>query len=173
MISSENKIIGNEMMFDKWKDIIVHDDSNIKGFFCQYRWLSNFYSCPVYYEGIGYNSSECAYQSAKLYPVYREYMRKLSAKDSKTAWKTFGENAILDDTPEEWNSRKYDVMSIILMDKFYRNVKLRDLLISTGDKYLEEKNWWSDSDWGVDSETGIGKNNLGKILMKVREFWKT
>lgn len=100
-------------------------------------------------------------------------MRKLSAKDSKTAWKTFGENAILDDTPEEWNSRKYDVMSIILMDKFYRNVKLRDLLISTGDKYLEEKNWWSDSDWGVDSETGIGKNNLGKILMKVREFWKT
>ena len=35
--------------------------------------------------------------------------------------------------------------------------------------HLEEGNWWGDIFWGVDKKTGAGENNLGKILMKVRE----
>ncbi len=62
-------------------------------------------------------------------------------------------------------------MSSIVFDKFCRSFYLRNRLLETGDKYLEETNHWSDSYWGVDIKKG-GKNNLGKILMKVRDFWK-
>lgn len=30
---------------------------------------------------------------------------------------------------------------------------------------------WKDQCWGVDINLG-GQNNLGKILMKIREYWK-
>ena len=52
--------------------------------------------------------------------------------------------------------------------KFYRNLDIREKLLATGDKYLEEKNFWNDVFWGVDYKKG-GENKLGKILMKVRE----
>jgi predicted NAD-dependent protein-ADP-ribosyltransferase YbiA (DUF1768 family) len=52
------------------------------------------------------------------------------------------------------------------LDKFSRNYQLGDLLIETGDKYLEETNHWKDKIWGVCD--GVGKNWLGKILMDVR-----
>lgn len=61
-------------------------------------------------------------------------------------------------------------MSVILFDKFYRNPNLRQQLIKTDNKFLEETNHWGDQFWGVDIKKG-GQNNLGKILMKIREFW--
>lgn len=39
--------------------------TNIKGFFCQYRWLSNFWPCKVEYDGHKFKSVEQAYQYAK------------------------------------------------------------------------------------------------------------
>ena len=70
------------------------------------------------------------------------------------------------DLREDWEEVKYKVMYDIVLDKFMRNRKLGDLLIETGDKYLEETNHWSDKIWGVCD--GVGKNWLGKILMDVR-----
>ena len=61
-------------------------------------------------------------------------------------------------------------MSSIVFEKFYRNKELRKKLLETGDRYLEETNWWGDDFWGVCN--GEGRNELGKILMKVRDFWK-
>jgi len=37
---------------------------------------------------------------------------------------------------------------------------------------LEEGNWWFDLFWGVDIKTREGENNLGKIIMKVRNELK-
>ncbi|MBK9336371.1 MAG: NADAR family protein [Lewinellaceae bacterium] len=42
-------------------------------------------------------------------------------------------------------------------------------LLETGDANLQEGNTWSDTFWGVDLETGAGENNLGKLLMEIRE----
>ena len=61
-------------------------------------------------------------------------------------------------------------MSSIVFEKFYRNKELRKKLLETGDRYLEETNWWGDDFWG--GCNGEGRNELGKILMKVRDFWK-
>ena len=45
------------------------------------------------------------------------------------------------------------------------------MLLSTGDKYLEETNHWKDTYYGVCD--GVGKNVLGKILMSVRNIIKS
>lgn len=62
-------------------------------------------------------------------------------------------------------------MMEIVFNKFIQNRSLKEKLLDTGNKYLEETNWWKDDFWGVDIKIG-GKNNLGKILMKVRECLK-
>ena len=51
--------------------------------------------------------------------------------------------------------------------KFAQNPDLLQKLLDTGDAHLEETNTWKDTFWGVCK--GEGQNNLGKILMSVRE----
>ena len=50
------------------------------------------------------------------------------------------------------------------------NQSLKIRLLSTEDKYLEETNTWGDKFWGVYKNKG--ENNLGELLMKVREIYK-
>jgi ribA/ribD-fused uncharacterized protein len=172
LMYNEVPIVGNEYSKGDWKKIAIHDETSVKGFFGDdYRFLSNFYDSPVYYDGLLYRSSECAYQAAKLLPHYRPSLQSVSSSVSKRMWKSFGEDSLYDNCAEEWDERKYDVMSVIVFDKFYRNKILRKKLLDTGCKYLEETNWWNDQVYGVDIKNG-GKNWLGTILMKTREYWK-
>lgn len=171
LMFNEVPIVGNEYSKGDWQKIAVHDTNVIKGFFGDYRFLSNFYDSPVYYEGLLYRSSECAYQAAKLLPHYRSALQSVSAATSKKIWKSFGEDSLYDNCAEEWDERKYDIMSSIVFEKFLRNKVLRHKLSSTGDRHLEETNWWKDVCWGVDINLG-GKNWLGIILMNTRYFWE-
>ncbi len=63
---------------------------------------------------------------------------------------------------------KFDVMSLVIMQKF-SNTDLKQLLLGTGSRYLEETNDWGDKFWGVCD--GEGLNNLGRILMAARQFY--
>ena len=145
------------------RDYIIHDDKNIKGFFGEYRWLSNYHVCDIYFEGNKYGSTEAAYQAAKSHDSFiRFQMTELSPGDSKQFAKT-----IL--IRNDWHNVKYDVMSTIVFDKFYRHKDLRIKLLETGDKYLEETNHWGDRYYGVCD--GEGLNVLGNILMNIRSFW--
>ena len=165
----------SEEMYNKnsnWKETVskyqVDNDKEIKGFFFQNRWLSNFYKCDVWYEGNLYPSSENAYMAAKVTRDNRCDFMDFSPVAAKKNWKNY---PLIDKSTEEWDNRKYGVMAVILFDKVFRNINLRQKLIDTGDKYLEEKNHFKDVYWGVDIKLG-GQNNLGKILMKIRDFWK-
>lgn len=51
--------------------------------------------------------------------------------------------------------------------KFTQNTELAGKLLATGDTYLEEGNTWGDRVWGT--VNGIGANQLGIILMKIRD----
>lgn len=156
-----------------WKDIVINDENNVRGFFGEYRFLSNFWSCTVYYDGFRFPTSEHAYMFAKLdlsvmsesdiLSLY-ESVSKMKAKEVKK----WGQTIKL---RPDWENVKYDIMARIVFDKFSRNLELREKLLSTGNKYLEETNWWNDQYWGYDYRKG-GQNNLGKILMKVRDFLK-
>lgn len=167
LMFNEVPVEGTHYKFGDWKQYAIHDESNIKGFFGDYRWLSNFHECQVFFEGLSYRSSENAYQSAKIDTDFRHHLQTCTPNESKKKWKKY---SLIDDSKEEWDDRKYEVMSVILFDKFYRNRILRQKLIDTGDKYLEELNHWSDIFWGVDIKKS-GQNNLGKLLMKIRLFW--
>ena len=148
------------IVFGKERDYVIHDESNIKGFFGEYRFLSNFELGEVVFEGIKYPSSENAYQAAKsLNTDVRKKFVSIEPSDSKK----LGRKIIV---RNDWEKVKYNVMYEIVLDKFTRNKNLGDLLINTGDKYLEETNHWKDTIWGVCD--GVGKNWLGKILMDVR-----
>jgi ribA/ribD-fused uncharacterized protein len=143
------------------RETVQHDEHNIKGFFDNYRFLSNFEPCDVLFDGIIYPSSENAYQAAKsLDTEVRKKFVDISSTESKKLGKIV-------EIRTDWNNIKLDIMYSIVFDKFTRNSKLGDQLIETGDKYLEETNYWKDTYWGVCN--GVGKNWLGRILMDVRE----
>lgn len=165
------------------RDYIVHDDNNIKGFFGEYRFLSNFHVCDVYFEGDLYGSAEAAYMAGKTFD------RKIRKKFFKSTGITPGEVKKLGKSKDgyfinqvtekgdripirsDWDAVKYDHMASVDFDKFFRNLDLREKLLATGDKYLEETNHWKDVYWGVCN--GEGESNLGKILMAIRDFWKS
>lgn len=126
-----------------------------------YRWLSNFWPCTVEYEGLKYLSSEAAYQAAKTLDLnVRKLFQVMTAAESKKV----GKKGLK--LREDWNDIKLIIMHKICFDKFNNNFELRDLLLKTEDKYLEETNWWGDTFWGVCN--GKGDNHLGRILMDVR-----
>jgi ribA/ribD-fused uncharacterized protein len=149
------------------RDYIIHDESNIKGFFGEYRWLSNFEVCDIYFDGELYDSTEAAYMAGKTTDSFlRSQFNKKSNITPKEA-RDFGRRITL---RPDWDKVRYDTMSAVVFDKFYRNLELREKLLATGNKYLEETNHWGDQYWGVCD--GKGESNLGKILMSVRKFWQ-
>lgn len=146
------------------KEYIVHNEKEIKGFDGDYRFLSNFSDANVYFDGMFFFSTENAYQAAKTFDERkRKIFKVLSAGQAKKEGRKL-------EIRSDWEKVKIEVMSVIVFDKFYRNKDLRQKLIETGDKYLEETNDWNDTFWGVCN--GVGRNELGKILMKIRKFWK-
>lgn len=145
--------------------IMINMDKNngIYGFSGCYMFLSNFYPTKIEYEGLQYNSTEAAYQSAKtLDKQLKLKFVNIIASESKK----LGRKLVI---RKDWEHVKIDIMYELLLKKF-SNQSLKDKLLSTGDKYLEETNYWGDTFWGVSKNKG--NNNLGKLLMKVREFYK-
>ena len=59
----------------------------------------------------------------------------------------------------------------VIKAKFDYNNKLKEKLLDTGNKELYEGNTWGDKYWGVVKEGNelVGKNHLGKLLMKLSE----
>lgn len=141
--------------------IVIHTDSVVKGFFGEYRWLSNYHVCPVVYESLEYKSSEAAYQAAKTTDEYlRKVISEMEPDKSRKAGRSFKAR-------KDWDRMKKKVMYEVLKDKFTRNVDLREKLLNTGSKYLEETNYWGDTYWGV--HEGKGKNQLGEVIMQIRK----
>jgi ribA/ribD-fused uncharacterized protein len=149
-------------------DYLVHDEENIKGFSGEYEWLSNFYESEVIYQGIKYRSTENAYQAAKCESnANRRSFMKIKPYKAKELGRLVQKNG---HARSDWKQVQLKVMYDVCADKFYRNIELREKLVKTGNKYLEETNDWNDTFFGVCN--GIGENNLGKILMKIRDCWK-
>lgn len=132
----------------------------IDSFTGEYRFLSNFYPCQVFLEGVEYESVEHAYQAAKtVIPEEREMFRAgISAGKAKRLGKTVT-------LRPDWEACKLQVMENLLIQKFSRD-PLKGLLLNTSTDTLIEGNSWGDVFWGVCA--GKGENYLGKLLMKIR-----
>lgn len=180
LLYNEVPVTGTKYNFGDWKLYARHTDTEICGFFEKYRFLSNFEPCKVWYEGKLYHNVECAYQAAKLKISEREYLTRCTPAGSKKYIRDIAYNqpeALLY-SAADWDSKKYDIMLGLIFQKFLNNKDLRQKLIDTENKFLEESNHWSDSWWGVyyklinNQPIKIGgQNNLGKILMSVRNLF--
>lgn len=149
----------NELLINKTS--LLSGGFMIKEFRGKYYFLSNFYEAPITYEGITYQNNEAAFQSAKVLDM--SVREKFSILDPSSA-KRKGRHVQL---RHDWEKVKFDIMYEICKAKFSQNAELKDKLLATGDEYLEEGNTWGDRIWGA--VNGKGQNNLGKILMRVRE----
>lgn len=137
-------------------------DSIITG---NYFFLSNFYPCPVEYEGTLYPTSEHAYQAGKTL----DEKERLAIQACKTPGqaKRIGQKVTL---RRNWDQWKDTVMFVILLEKFTQ-CDMRQKLLSTGHAKLIEGNDWGDTYWGmVKDENGQwkGENKLGEMLMGIR-----
>jgi ribA/ribD-fused uncharacterized protein len=114
-----------------------------------------------------YPSVEHAYQAAKtINPGIR---RAISMAVTPGAAKRLGKGL---DIRHGWDGMKMKIMEDLVRQKFIRNEELKWKLLATGDRPLFEGNNWGDRFWGVctaDDGGMVGENNLGKIIMKVRE----
>lgn len=163
----------------KWKSYSVWDDTQIKGFFGEYKWLSNFGEGACYYQELLFPTVEHAYQFAKMrvpkydwcpeYDVWWDmahHIKKISPSEVKKWGRTV-------DLRYDWEQVKYRIMLSCVFSKFFLNGELRQKLLDTGDKYLEELNHWNDQYWGVSHKNpSEGQNKLGIILMKVRDVFR-
>lgn len=138
----------------------------IKSFDGEYRFLSNFYEKTFEYNGVFWKTSEHAFQASKT-NIGSEITCIQNAKTPGEA-KKLGRRATI---IHGWNDIRLDVMRDILFSKF-EDEELKKLLIDTGDAILIEGNNWNDTFWGVNINTGVGTNHLGKLLMEVREHYK-
>lgn len=163
---------GTEYEKGQWNEIASHNEQEIKGFFGEYRFLSNFWPAKVFLDGDEYPSTENAYQAAKYKSENREYFMKCTAKE---AIKYTHTNPMNNFTPAEWDAVKYDIMKQLLVQKFdtQLNPDNSEKLKATGTRYLEETNYWEDTYWGVHKisrdDGGVGENNLGRLLMETRD----
>lgn len=130
----------------------------ICGFFNEYSFLSNFYEVPVEYNGLIFGSSEAAFQAQKCPERANEFISLTPNKSKRLGRKV--------DVRSDWEEVKDTIMYEIVLAKFEQNEFLKEKLFNTGDALLAEENWWGDKYWGT--VNGIGRNQLGKTLMKVR-----
>lgn len=138
----------------------------ISSFRDEYFFLSNFYPVEIKLDGIVYPNAEAAFQAQKTFDV--EERRKFSMLRNPVQAKRLGRKVKLRD---DWEEVKLDIMTEVVSQKFLQHPHLIEMLLQTGDEELVEGNKWGDRFWGVCK--GKGENHLGKILMKIRDVYKS
>lgn len=142
----------------------------------RYAFLSNFYPCEIYYQGITYPSIEHYYVALKCnndqmidgkYYTRGDFRELVSKIKTPGNAKKIGRSIVL---RKDWDDIKLSVMENGLRQKF-KYPELREQLLATGEQELVEGNWWHDNFYGQCTCIkckNLGENNLGKLLMKIR-----
>lgn len=133
----------------------------IDSFTGQNRFLSNFFPAIFFWCGWWWSSTEHAYQAMKAEDM--DDFKAILHCDTPGQAKRMGKNVRM---REDWEEIKLGVMRAVVTEKFTQNHHLMMLLQNTEDAELIEGNTWGDTYWGVCR--GVGENNLGKILMEIR-----
>lgn len=126
-----------------------------------HSFLSNFHPSPVALDGETYTTVEHAFQAAKTRdPAARKRIREAKTPGSA---KALGRRVQL---RTDWEDVKVEIMTDLVRQKFTAHPDLATKLLGTRGAELVEGNTWGDRFWGM--SRGTGRNELGRILMKVR-----
>ena len=131
-----------------------------------YGWLISTWNLGFGFtddEGLYWPTSEHYFQAKKFNsPILQEKIRKINSPMVAAIEGRNRENPLR----EDWEYVKDDIMRYAVYQKFKQNTMLKELLLSTDNlPIIEHTN--NDSYWG-DGGDGMGKNQLGHILMEVR-----
>jgi len=126
----------------------------------EFRFLSNFWPCKIYFEGMWYDSVEHAYQAAKTLDM--DERLRISFLETPGKAKRAGKELKI---RPDWEEIKIPIMRELLIKKFSHRELMFRLKKTEGE--LIEGNNWGDTFWGVCK--GQGQNILGKLLMEIRD----
>ncbi|CAF1220234.1 unnamed protein product [Adineta steineri] len=130
--------------------------------------FSNFYLAPIVLDGCTWSTTEHYFQAQKFISDEIHYQNILQlAKPCKVFYYVRKHKS---SRRADWDDVKDEIMFKACLAKFQQHLKLKELLLSTGDRTLVEHTK-NDSYWG-DGGDGTGRNQLGITLMKVREYLK-
>ena len=135
----------------------------INTFSGRWRFLSNFYPAKIEYRGIIYPSVENFYVAMKIKEDQVIDHKFISVQDCQEMISKIKDPSTV---KKLGKVLKVKIMEWAVNEKF-KDPELEKMLIDTGNEELVEGNWWNDTYWGVCN--GVGENNLGKILMRVRD----
>jgi len=148
----------------------------INSFRGEYRFLSNFSHSK--FTGtllrldieLKFNTVEHFFQACKM-PTPKDALDVAKAKTPRTA-KTIGNSRI---GWFDWDDIRLEAMLKGLRYKFALP-SFKEKLLATEDAILVEGNTWMDRYWGMvqvpGTDSWIGENHLGKLLMQVRDELK-
>lgn len=132
----------------------------------EFEFLSNFSDSPIEIALEKFPTVEHAFQAFKA--ERKEDFIQIQHASTPGMAKRLGRRVQI---RPDWENIKLNVMEACLRRKFMIP-ELRDKLLMTEDKILIEGNWWHDNFWGdckcEKCQTILGRNNLGKLLMKIR-----
>lgn len=144
------------------------DTAPITHFRGDYDFLSNFYYSVVTLDGADNPTVEHAFQAAKTHNPDERYTIQIAASPAQA--KQLGRRVLL---REDWEVVKVGILEDLVRQKFTRHTDLRDKLLATDYRELIEGNSWNDrfygAVWSDKQGAWLGKNHLGKILMRVRD----
>lgn len=128
--------------------------------------MSNFFPVNIQSRHLTFPSVEHAYVAAKSTDkAVWEHVATLTAGQAKR----FGREL---EIRQDWDERKLEFMTILVRRKFAHPFMMK-MLQDTGGAEIVEGNFWHDNFWGNCSCSKCvnipGVNNLGRILMEIRD----
>lgn len=129
----------------------------------EFDFLSNRFPSDFVWQGVRYKNAEVAFLSSKVHDEGER--RRLSVMSVDKAAQKSREIVPF----QGWEEQRSDIMESVLRAKFEQNPALMDKLLATGRSVIINGNNRHDRYWGIDLYSWEGDNNLGKILMKIRE----
>ncbi len=135
------------------------------------NWFSNMlpFDEPLIYQNMRFITVENFYQAMKL-PKNRPDLRESISLMEPHKAKINIRNKIHYKWDESWNEEKsLKVMEYALKWKFKQGTSWYNKLKMTEIWEITEWNNWNDKFWGKDIITKEGENNLGKLLMRIRD----
>lgn len=149
------------------RDSQLDTSGEVVGFYeREFYIFSNFSSFEVEWKGRIWKTSEHAYQASHFFETAPELVEEIfMAKSAHEAFKIAKANA--NKSPSNWEELKLGIMEDIVRNKLQQNPYIGHKLVQTGDRLIVEDspkdNYWG---WGPNRD---GRNELGKIWMKLRE----
>ena len=158
--------------------VAIQEKNDNMLFYRSDAYLSNFYSAPMTIENVEYQSVEQFFTAEKTRTFGANItVNKIMDSNSPSEMKFFGKNT-KGFSQSIWDAKASTVLLAGLRSKFHQNTNLQRKLLDTQQKHLAEASK-NDKVWGIgmaitdpnafDREKWQGKNQLGNLLMKVRD----